>query len=263
MRLTWLLIPTGIFAWASLVALPLQDHLARWRTESATPEKNRYEGHVPQLVSGERIELLSFTRNMPTGNWNHSTLRVGYFQPAGKKVVIVARDIEDSYRMESLPQSGAPGWAVFRDWPTTFQLEKMKIESEDLGVVGYSTSDGIVPPPLPQTVVPVEVFSLTPATGAKEGHEYTVRLRSNFRMHDPGWLVQDAKGKTAYQSKLIEQEGGTDGAVMEKEPFQLKIPIAKLQTPGMFELVFTAESWSTNQSSTFHVLFLEQEPWGR
>jgi hypothetical protein len=263
MRLTWVLIPTGIFAWASLVALPPQDHLARWRTESATPEKNRYEGRVPQLVSGERIELLSFTRNMPTGNWNHSTLSVGYFQPAGKKVVIVARDIEDSYRMETVPQSGAPGWAVFRVWPTTFQLEKMKIESEDLGVVGYSTTDGIVPPPLSQTVVPVEVFSLRPATGAKARDEYTVRLRSNFRMSDPEWLVRDEKGKTAYQSKLIEQEGGTNGIVQEKEPFQLRIPIAKLQTSGTFDLVFTAQSYSSNQSSTFHVLFLEQEPWGR
>ena len=261
MRLTRVLFPSGIFVWASLVAFPLQDNLARWRIESATPEKNRYEGHVPQLVSGERIELLSFTRNMIRGNWNHATLSVGYFQPPGKKVVIVARDIEDSYRMETKPQPSVPGWAVFHDWPTAFQLEKMKIESEDLGVVGYSTTDGIVPPPLPQTVVPVEVFST--ATGTKAGNEYTVRLRSNFRMRDPGWRVQDAKGKTAYQTNLIEQEGSTNGVVLEKEPFQLKIPIAKLQISGAFDLVFTAKSWSSSESSTFKVSFLEQEPWGQ
>jgi hypothetical protein len=261
MRLTWGLISFCILAWVSLVPLPGQDNLAGWRKKSAAPENNRYEGQVPQLVSGERIELLSFTRNMIKGDWNHAILSVGYFQPGGKKVVIVARDIEDRYRMETRPQEKPAGWQTFSPWPTAFQLEKMKIESEDLGVVGYATTDGVVPPPAPPTVVPVDVFSTTAGKKADDG--YTVRLRSNFRMREPDWQVQDSKGKTAYESNLIEQEGSTNGIVLDKEPFQLRIPVAKLQTSGTFELVFTAKSWSTNQFSTFNVFFLEQEPWGR
>jgi hypothetical protein len=236
-----------------------QDLLGRWRTQNRAPEGNRYEGPVPLLVSAERIEILSFTRNAPK-TWHDTNLHVRLYQPADRRVVIVARDVDDSYRMESSTKFSA-GWNLFSPWPTAYRLENMKIEAEDLGVVAYVTLDGRVPPPPPLTLVPVDVVSA--GGGTQAGNAYVARLRSNVPLRAPEWQIRDEKNAVVLASDSISQEERPVGGIREKEPFQLNIPRGKLPAPGKFELFLKAQAWSTSQSFDFSVWFYHLEPWGK
>ena len=236
-----------------------QDLLERWRQENRTPEGNRYEGQVPQLVSSKRIEILSFTRNTPKV-WHQTNLQVRLFQPGDRIVVIVAIDLDDAYRMESLAKFST-GWNLFSPWPTAYRLEKMKIEPEDLGVVAYATVDGRVPPTPPLMVVPVDVVS--EGAGTPAGNSYVARLRSNVPLRATEWQIRDEKNAIVLASDSIDQEGRPSGGIREKEPFQLNIPRTRLSASGKFELFLKAQAWSTNQSLDFSVWFYHFEAWGK
>src|SRR5208282_5323139 len=91
----------------------------------------------------------------------NSKLLVRYYQPSEKKVVIVARDLANAYRMESIPQSGN-GWLSFGPWPTAYKLDSLNLDKKqagELGVIAYVTADGKPPAGGPIEVVPVDVFS--------------------------------------------------------------------------------------------------------
>jgi hypothetical protein len=82
-------------------------------------------------------------------------------------------------------------------------------------------------------------------------------------MRAPEWRIQDENNSTVFESNSIDQDGRRDGGFLEKEPFELKVPRAKLPASGRFELLLTAKAWSTNQVFDFSVWFYHFEPRGK
>jgi hypothetical protein len=221
-----------------------QNSLDKWRADHLAPEKNRYEGTVPDLVAGERIELFSFIRR-PVTFETSSRLQVNYYQPSGKQVVVVARALTAQYRMESIPQTGT-GLLRLSPWPTSFQLDKLQIKPSDLGLVGFVTGDGKVPPPGIPEVVPVDF-------GPEPGNTktYLASFVPNFRVAALQWTLTDASNAVVNPGKPPKQ-----GGAIEKHPFTIEIPEPPASS-NPYRLTVTAVPLSSGSTTSIQVDFIE------
>ena len=225
-----------------------QNSLDKWRADHLAPEQNRYEGTIPDLVAGQRLELFSFVRRAVSFE-AHSRLQLNYYQPSGKKVVIVARALAAQYRMESRPQTGT-GLLHLSPWPTSFQVDKLQIKPSDLGVVGFVTDDGKVPPTGIPEVVPVD-FDNEPGNTTI----YLASFVPNFRVRALQWTVTDASNAMV--------KSGKQGSAIEKHPFTIEIPKFTNDIPKFpassnpYRLIVAAVPLSSGSTTSIQVDFIE------
>jgi hypothetical protein len=213
------------FAAVSLLC-SFADPLQRWRETHNLG--TRYEGPVTELVGVPNLELLSFTRSISPFP-KDTNICIRYFQPPGKRVVVVVRGTGDhaAYRMETIPIVSDQLWPVFTNWPSKTYLDKAGIAANDIGAVGYIVDGNVPSEGGSKHVVPIEVFPKGKEPPLVD--RYTVVMKSNASLSGIKVTVEYEGGRKNYIDL---------GRVQPRArvPFEFAIPYSALGSNGVYRL---------------------------
>jgi hypothetical protein len=228
------LLLNGTLPFAAVPLLfSLADPLQLWREKHKFA--TRYEGPVTELVGVPNLELLSFTRSISPFPKN-TNIHIRYFQPPGKRVVIVVRGKGDhsSYRMETVPTESIQLWPVFTDWPSKTYLDD-RIGADEIGAVGYVVEGSALPGGGSKQVVPIDVFPAGKKTPPAD--HYTVVVKSNASLKKFTASVEDATGK----KQILDTRWVQPRA---RIPFEFTIPYSALGSNGLCRLRMEGRRYS-------------------
>ena len=219
---------------ALLLAALLQLHddgLGDWRRRS--DRGSHYEGPVTEPVGAPVFELLSFTRSISASFPTQSNIRLRYYSPPGKDVIIVARGLKDHryYRMETKVPSKTTmppthSWREFTGWSFRPFLDRLRIEPRQLGYVAFVAEGRRLTSLNHAQIVPLEVLSDREPAPPKT---YDVWLRSNVSLHS-------VTTKLLGESSRVEIPVDSPRETVQDEPFQVKISLLDM-SPGPYALV--------------------------